>query len=161
MSSGSPSQTVHEVGGPVRGRPSSFQTGTPSSLACKVVERAVERGPGRVLPRRQPRLDLLERERVVAEIGRRRLEVRERGLAGLVVALDRRTLAEAGDAVVAELDLDDVVLVARLARDHERLGELQGGDPGGQLHRRNPIGTIADVFTAIASCDQAHTRGRT
>ena len=34
-----------------------------------------------------------------------------------------------------QLDLDDVVLVARLARDHERLGELQRRDPGGHLHR--------------------------
>ena len=108
---------------------------------------AVERGPGRVLARRQPALDLLEREGVVAELRCRRLEVPERGLARLAVALDRRPLAEAAEAVVVELDLDDVLLVARLARDHKRLRESQGDDPCGQLHRRNPSRTkVAELF---------------
>ena len=134
------------------------------------MERPVERRPGRVLARRQPRLDLLERERVVAEPGRCRLEVRERGRARLVVALDRRALAEAGDAVVAQLDLDDVVLVARLARDHERLGEAQGDDPGGELHRRNPNRTelqncfappnLAHRITTKGENDEAIDRAR-
>ena len=67
MSSGSPSQTVHEVGGPVRGRPEQPPDRDAEELALQVVQRAVERRPRRVLARRQPRLDLLERERVVAE----------------------------------------------------------------------------------------------
>ena len=33
-----------------------------------------------------------------------------------------------------DLDLDDLGLVLRAARDRERLGELQGDDPGGNLH---------------------------
>ena len=91
---------------------------------------------------------------------RRRLEVRERGLARLVVALDRRPLAEAGDAVVAQLDLDDVVLVARLARDHERFGEAQGDDPGGQLHRRNPNGTgLQKCFAPHNLCTALRHKG--
>ena len=98
------------------------------------MERAVERGPGGVLSRRQPRLDLLERERVVAEQRRVLLDVGERGLRRLLVAVDRRALAVADDAVMPQLDLEHLLLVARLARDHERLGEAQGHDPGGQLH---------------------------
>ena len=103
-------------------------------LPLQVVERAVERRACGVLAGRQPSLDLLERERVVAEQRRLLLDVGERGGGRLVVTLDRRRLAEAGDAVVAQLDLDDVGLVARLARDHERLGEAQSDDAGGQLH---------------------------
>ena len=71
MSSGSPSQTVQEVGGPVRGRPEQLPDRDAEQLALEVVQRAVERRPRGVLARRQPRLDLLERERVVAEQRRR------------------------------------------------------------------------------------------
>ena len=69
MSSGSPSQIVHEVGGPIRGSPSSRQTGTPSSLPWRSCSARVERGLGGVLARdlAEPGADLLERERVVAE----------------------------------------------------------------------------------------------
>ena len=62
------------------------------------------------------------------------LEVRERRLGGLLVALDRRRLAEAGHAVVLDLDEDDLGGVLRAAGDDERLGELERRDPGGQLH---------------------------
>ena len=98
------------------------------------MECPIESGTRGVLAGRQPGLDLLEREGVGAEQRSRCLQIRERRIAGLVVPLDRRPLAEAGERSVPQLDLNDVVLVARLARDHERLGELQGDDPGGQLH---------------------------
>ena len=94
-------------------------------LALEVVERPVERGARGVLAGRQPGLDLLERERVVAEQGAAASRYASADVARLVVALDRRALAEAGELSVPQLDLDDVVLVARLARDHERLCQLQ------------------------------------
>ena len=59
--------------GPSRGRPSSRQTGMPSELALQVVERRVERrtSPPARPDLGEPRADLLERERVVAEQRRR------------------------------------------------------------------------------------------
>ena len=130
MSSGSPSQTVHEVGGPARRRPSSRCTGSAGELPLQVVERRVERRARSVLAGRQPRCDLVERPRVVAELDR--LEPGERRGGRLVVALDRRRLAEAGDVAVADLDLDDLGLVLRLARDDEGLGEPQRHGAGAQ-----------------------------
>ena len=62
----------------------------------------------------QPRLDRLERERVVAEELSDAVEERERRRRRLVVALDRRRLAEAADALVAELDVHHLGLVRRL-----------------------------------------------
>ena len=117
MSSGSPSQTVQLVGGPARRSPSSRQTGWPSELALQVVERGVERRARRELARREPLDHLLERERVVAQELRVLLDVRQRGLGRLAVAVDRARLAEARDAGVPELDDDDVLACrARCAR---------------------------------------------
>ena len=62
------------------------------------------------------------------------LDERERRLGRLVVALDRRRLAAADVRAVPQLDLDDVLPVARLARDHERLGQPEAGDGGFDLH---------------------------
>ena len=67
MSSGSPSQIVHEVGGPTRGEPEQLVDRPPDELALEVVQRGVDRGARSELARGQPRHDLLERERVVAE----------------------------------------------------------------------------------------------
>ena len=58
------------------------------------------------------------------------LDERERRLGRLVVTVDRRGLAATDVAAVAQLDLDDVLPVARLARDHERLGQPQPDDGG-------------------------------
>ena len=55
-----------------------------------------------------------------------------------LVAVDRRRLAVPGDAVVRDRDLDDVGVVGRLARDDERLGELQADDPGLDVHAGEP-----------------------
>ena len=92
-------------------------------LSLQVVEGSVQRRARGVLAFGQPRLDLLERERVVAEERRVLLEVSTRGRRRLAVPLDRSRLAEPRHAVVPELDLDDVGLVARLSGDDERLGE--------------------------------------
>ena len=62
----------------------------------------------------------------------------------LVVALDRRSLAVTRHALVRQGDLDDVGVVRRLARDDERLGELQADDPGGDLHAGNLLGRRRD-----------------
>ena len=79
-------------------------------LPLEIVERTVESGARGVLAGRQPGLDLLERERVVAEQRSRCLQIRERRLDRLVVPLDRRPLTEAGELSVPQLDLDDIAL---------------------------------------------------
>jgi hypothetical protein len=84
----------------------------------------------------EPRADLLECERVVAEVARVPLDERECRFGALLVAVDGRRLAAPDEAVVLDLDLDDVLPVARLAGDHERLGEVQADDSGAHLHRR-------------------------
>ena len=104
------------------------------------MQRPVERRLGGVLARDlgEPLADLLQRERIVAEQRAVLLDERERRLGRLVVALDRGGLAPADVAAVAQLDLDDVLPVARLARDHERLGQVQPDDGGLDLHRGQP-----------------------
>src|SRR5581483_5389250 len=104
----------------------------------QVVQRSVDGRARGLLARRQRRFDLVEGEGVVAE--RHALEPVERGCRRLVVAVDRRGLAEAGDAVVRHLDLDDLGLVLRTARDHERLRQAQRGGACLQLHAVNLIG---------------------
>ena len=89
MSSGSPSQTVHDVGGPPCFRPSSRQTGTPASLpqrSCSAASIAARAANSR---RGKPLEDLVEREGIVPELARVLLDVRERGLRRLAVAVDR------------------------------------------------------------------------
>jgi hypothetical protein len=98
------------------------------------VQRRVDRRPRRELLSRQALHHLLERERVVPEPVADRLDICERRLSRLVVGVDRRRLAEAGHAFVLKLDLDHVRGVLRPACDRERLGQLQGDDPGAQLH---------------------------
>ena len=109
------------------------------------MEGAVERSLGRVLARRlaEPSLDLLQRERVVPR-GPMRPSLLEEGQGRggcLVVAVERRRLPAADEPLVPQLDLDDLLLVARLARDHEGLGELQRRNRRPELHR----GTLAPV----------------
>ena len=96
------------------------------------MERAVDRGPRRELARGKAAENLVEGERVVAELGR--LDVGERGGRRLVVPLDRGRLAAAGRVAVADLDLDDVRLVLGPAGDRERLGKPQRDDPSGDVH---------------------------
>ena len=83
MSSGSPSQIVHDVGGPPRRRPSSLWHGQTEQLSLEVVQRSVDRVARGELLARQPVEDLVERERVVAERVAVRLDVRERRLCRL------------------------------------------------------------------------------
>ena len=64
------------------------------------------------------------------------LDERLRRLGALVVACDRGALAEAVVPLVAQRHLHDVGVVDRLARDGERLGELEPDDPCLDLHRR-------------------------
>src|SRR5262249_32493742 len=47
---------------------------------------------------------------------------------------DRRSLPESGDSVVANLDVHDLRLVLRAARDRERLREPKRDDPGADFH---------------------------
>ena len=95
ISSGAASPIVHEVGGPSRSSPSNRQTGSPSELPAEVVQRRVDRRARGELLVRQPPHHLVERERVVAEVAGDALDVRERRLGRLVVAVDRRRLPEA------------------------------------------------------------------
>ena len=100
------------------------------------MERSVECRLRRLLARngREPLADVLERERVVADeraVLVDELHGRRRRLA---VAVDRRRLAVAGHALVRQRDMDDVRIVGCLARDDERLRELQTDDPCLDLH---------------------------
>ena len=119
MSSGSPSQTVHEVGGPGAGArapaPAARRAAPAGHTAPRRAPLSRRARPPAASPRSPP-------ARTDARQWRARFDVGERRGGRLAVALDRRRLAEAGD-VMPELDLDDVGLVARLAGDHERLGE--------------------------------------
>ena len=111
--------------------------GLAEQLALQVVERGVEGGSRGELARGQPRHHLLERERVVPEQLGVLLDVRPRRLGRLVVAVERLRLAEARHARVPQLDDDDVLRVARAARDDERLRQLERRDPRGDVHGRN------------------------
>src|SRR5581483_9454028 len=108
--------------------------GTADQLSLQVVQGRVDRRACGPLAGRQPRHDLLERERILAERAGVLLDVCERGRGGFVVALDRRRLAVAAHAVVRDRHVDDVLRVARAARDDERLGELERHDPRFDVH---------------------------
>ena len=96
------------------------------------MQRCVDGGPCRLLAGWQAVEDLVERERVVAELDV--LEPCERRAGRFGVALDRRRLAVARRTVVLDCDLDDVGLVLGAARDRERLGELHGHLLSRQFH---------------------------
>ncbi len=133
----------HVVGIAEPDRPRGRRAGArqPEQAPDRLAERASRRGraarrrappspparPGRSASgRRSPR----------ARTGRRRAAARPpRGTpsadaARLVVALDRRRLAEPGRRRRADLDLDDVGDVLRLARDHERSRRAPGSRSG-------------------------------
>ncbi len=134
MSSGSPSQIVQDVGGPAAGRPSRRWTGWPASLPARswsapsIAARAANSRSGsrRMISSSangsSPTSSACSSTYARAEARR------------LVVALDRSALAEAARPFVAQLDDDDVRGVGRVARDRERLGELERDDPGRDLH---------------------------
>ena len=110
------------------------------------MERGIERGLGRLLApdRAEALADVLERERVVSDERAVVVDEPQRGLRRLVVALDRRPLAVPGHALVRERDVHDVRVVGGLARDDERLCELQSDDPGFDLHDSNLLGRARD-----------------
>src|SRR5579884_2024707 len=130
---------IAEPDRPARRRPAPRQPeqlvdGPPDELPLQVVQRRVDGRPGGELARGQPGQDLLERERIVAEELRDLVDVRERRLRGLVVALVRRRLAVAAHAVERDGHVYDVLRVARAARDDERLRELERDDARLDLH---------------------------
>ena len=108
-------------------------------LPLQVVQRCIERRLRSLLAGdlAQPSTDVLEREWVVAQQRGVLADKCERGLRRFAVALDRRCLASSDPAIVGELDLDDVGNVLRLARDHERFGELQPDDVSAHIHAAN------------------------
>ena len=134
-------------------------------LADPVVKRAVERGlaTGQAVDVLEPLLDVLERERVVADERRSggAQEVDD-GVDGLAAVVDGRRLAAPDDALVLELDLNDRLIRARAARDAERLGERQRAlvatrsSTGGSM---TPTGTEAVLNARRAR--GAGRRGRT
>jgi hypothetical protein len=102
------------------------------------VQRAVQRGPARPGPGDggEPPADLLQREGVLAERGRRLpLHERQRAGHGLAQEAGRRRLPVADDAVVLQLDLHDVLVVAGAPRDREGLGQLQPCHAGANAHQ--------------------------
>jgi len=82
----------------------------------------------------EPFEDVVESERVVSQLRRVRVHVRERGLGRFVVVFDRSTLSVPGDVPVPDLDLHDLHLGLGSASDRERLLELQRDDPGVDFH---------------------------
>ena len=89
MSSGSPSQIVHEVGGPARSAEEDIDRLT-EDLALQIVQGGIDRGSRRVFSwaLRQPPFDRFEGERIIAEeIGRLIEEGGGRGDALAVVIL--------------------------------------------------------------------------
>ena len=85
------------------------------------------------------------------------LDVRERGLRRLVVPRDRRRLTEAGDAGMTQLNDERLCRVARLARDDERLRELERHDPRRDLHGGEA--TLPLLPRACSSGDRARASG--
>src|SRR5439155_8471500 len=107
-------------------------------LAAEIVQRRIDprlRGQLSGLSP-QPRLDRLERKWIVAEQLPRLLREGQRGGGRLLVAVDRRRLAVAADAVVANLDEDHLGLVLGPAGDDEGLRHPQRRDPSIQFHGR-------------------------
>ena len=138
MSSGSPSQIVNEVGGPARSSPSSRQTGRPTSLPQRSCSAASIPAFAACSPGRSRRRASIASSANGSSPSSSRASWSEgeRGGGRLVVALDRRRLAVAADAVVADLDVDHLGLVLGSARDDEGLSHPQRRDPGVQLHAR-------------------------
>ena len=114
-------------------------------LRAEVVERRVDGRARGVLSLRQPRVDLVEGPRVVSEQRPGLLEPRRRRFDRLAVAVDRRGFAVADETVVADLHLDELDRVLRLAGDDERLRELERDRSRRQLHaRRSYAGSVRD-----------------
>ena len=85
------------------------------------------------------------------------LEVRERRRGRLAVALDRRRPRRTRRCRSCRSSTwTTSAVVARLARDHERLGELERHDPGGQLHAAY---TRTSASRARSSGDRALASG--
>ena len=112
--------------------------GDAGELAAEVVQRTVDRRLAGVLARPfgEPRLDLVERERVVAEL--RGLDEGEGGRGRLVVAVDRRRLAPSHLALVLDRHVDNLGDVLGAARDREPLGERHRDDAAGDAHCAKP-----------------------
>ena len=89
------------------------------------MQRPVEPGLGRRLPwnLREACTDLLECERVVAEQVTRRLEAADGRVHALAVVILGRGLAVAHDVAGAHLDLEQLDLYVRRARDPEGRAE--------------------------------------
>ena len=110
MSSGSPSQIVHDVGGPARAQPEQPPDRLADELPAEVVQRRVDRRARGELARVSAAAASSPRARTGRRRGRplRTRRSASADAARLVVTVDRRRLAEAGHPVVADLDLDDV-----------------------------------------------------
>jgi len=122
MSSGSPSQIVHEVGGPPRSRPSSRQTGWFASLPGEMAAKAA--------------IDCFEAERIVAEELLGDVQERSRRLDTLAVDLLGGGLAVPHDPVELDLHEDLLDLFVGRAGDGERLLEPQCDRAMAQSHAR-------------------------
>ena len=88
MSSGSPSQIVHDVGGPVAAQSQQLVDRQAEQFSLQIVQRRVDRGARAELLAREPLEDVVERERIVAECVRVALEIRQRRLGRLAVVVD-------------------------------------------------------------------------
>ena len=128
---------VAEPNRPRRRRPGPTQSeqlvdGLSRELALEVVQRVIDGCAGCLLARRQTFRELVERERIVAQLDAP--QPCEGARSRLGVALDRRRLAEARETLVLHFDLNDVGCVLRPARDGEGLREPNRRDTSREFH---------------------------
>src|SRR5262249_491465 len=117
-------------------QPEQAMSRKPQQLALQVVQRRIESRLRRLLAgnRAEALTDVLERERIVADESGVLLHELECRLHRLLVALDRRSLAVAGDAFVGDRDMHDIREVGGLPGDGERLRQLEADDRSRDLH---------------------------
>src|SRR5262245_50117747 len=87
------------------------------------------------------------------------LDVSERRVDRLAVIVDGCTLAVAAHAVEEQVDLYDGIGVACVARDHERLGELERHEARADLHAREANSGAAASSARSGSAARTSAQG--
>ena len=105
-------------------------------LRAQVVQRGIDGPACSLLALGQARVDLVEGPGIVAQQSAGLFQPGGRRGGGLPVAVDRRRLPVADEAVVPDLHLHEIDRVRRLAGNDEGLRELERHRPRRQLHVR-------------------------
>ena len=151
MSSGSPSQTVHDVGGPARAARAAARPAAPSELPAEVVQRGVERGAcaalsaARQARRRSPRARTGRRRAARRAPRRTRAPTRPTRRSGRS-APPRRSRStppcrsSTWQTSTSSCELRAITNVSASRTRH---------DPGGQLHGSNPKRAVAIILHRV------------